>query len=72
MFIVDIIDISAESGFPGQIRQVKLLGGLLMIDDDATDWKVVAINVNDERANRYNGTIILLANILFLYSTIII
>ncbi|KAI9276897.1 hypothetical protein BDA99DRAFT_474783 [Phascolomyces articulosus] len=51
---LDIIDISAESGFPGQVRQVKLLGGLLMVDDDTTDWKIVAIDVNDERASRYN------------------
>ncbi|KAG2226528.1 hypothetical protein INT45_014272 [Circinella minor] len=36
---VAIIDISTESGFPGQVRQVKLLGGLLMIDDNTTDWK---------------------------------
>ncbi|KAI9493943.1 inorganic pyrophosphatase [Zychaea mexicana] len=51
---VDVIDIGMDSGYPGQVKQVKLLGGLLMIDDDFTDWKLIAIDINDERASRYN------------------
>ncbi|KAK5989445.1 Inorganic pyrophosphatase [Cladobotryum mycophilum] len=52
---MDIFDISAiDSGFVGQVRQVKLLGGLPMIDDNTTDWKVIAINVNDPLAKLVN------------------
>ncbi|KAI8139974.1 inorganic pyrophosphatase [Fennellomyces sp. T-0311] len=51
---VDIFEIGDASGYPGQVKQVKLLGGLLMIDDDLTDWKLFAIDINDKRALRYN------------------
>lgn len=49
---VDIFEIS--SGVPaktGEARAVKILGGLAMIDDDSTDWKVVAIDINDPLAD---------------------
>ncbi|KAL7793813.1 inorganic pyrophosphatase [Trichoderma ceciliae] len=45
---MDVIDISAiDPGYVGQVRTVKLLGGIPMIDDGTTDWKIVGINVND-------------------------
>ena len=35
--------------------QVKVLGVLAMIDDGETDWKVIAIDVKDPEASKYNG-----------------
>ncbi|KAI9494610.1 inorganic pyrophosphatase [Zychaea mexicana] len=51
---VDVLDIGQQVGYPGQVKQVKLLGGLLMIDDGETDWKLIAIDINDERAPHLN------------------
>ncbi|ORY95428.1 inorganic pyrophosphatase, partial [Syncephalastrum racemosum] len=51
---VDVVDISEIGGYPGEIKQVKLLGGLLMVDDGTTDWKLIALNVNDPHANQVN------------------
>ena len=39
----------------GEIRQVKVLGVLAMIDDGETDWKLLGIDVNDPRAETLNG-----------------
>lgn len=45
---MDIFDISSvEPGHVGEIRTVKILGGLAMIDDDKTDFKVIAVDVRD-------------------------
>lgn len=52
---VDIIEIGQEIGFPGQIKQVKFLGGLLMLDDNQTDWKLIALDINDKWAPHVNG-----------------
>ena len=37
--------------------QVKVLGILAMIDEGETDWKVIAIDVNDPLAKELNGNI---------------
>ena len=38
-----------------KVIQVKILGILGMIDDGETDWKVLAIDTNDDRAHTLNG-----------------
>lgn len=40
---------------PGQVIQVKVLGILAMIDEGETDWKVIAINVEDSDAKNLNS-----------------
>ena len=35
----------------GSVHQVKVLGCLAMIDEGETDWKIIAIDVNDPRAS---------------------
>ncbi|KFA66697.1 hypothetical protein S40285_05004 [Stachybotrys chlorohalonatus IBT 40285] len=48
---MDVFDItSIGEGYVGEIRQAKVLGGLPMIDDEATDWKVIVIDINDPLA----------------------
>lgn len=39
----------------GQVIQVKVLGILALIDEGETDWKVIAINVEDPDASSLNS-----------------
>lgn len=39
----------------GEVIKVKVLGVLAMIDEGETDWKVIAINVEDPEAKDLNG-----------------
>jgi inorganic pyrophosphatase len=48
---MDVFDVtSIGEGYVGEIRQAKVLGGLAMIDDDSTDWKVIVIDIQDPLA----------------------
>jgi inorganic pyrophosphatase len=47
---MDIFDVSSLPGTIGSVRQAKILGGLAMIDDETTDWKVIVIDINDPLA----------------------
>ncbi|NXO43157.1 IPYR pyrophosphatase, partial [Locustella ochotensis] len=38
----------------GEVIKVKVLGTLALIDEGETDWKVIAINVEDPEADSYN------------------
>ncbi|GIZ38523.1 hypothetical protein CKM354_000193900 [Cercospora kikuchii] len=51
---VDAFDIGQDIGYVGQIKQVKILGGLAVIDGDETDWKILVIDVNDPLAPYVN------------------
>ena len=39
----------------GAVVQVKALGIMALIDEGETDWKVIAIDVNDPLASQLNG-----------------
>ena len=47
---MDLFDIGQDPGFVGQVKQVKILGGLSVVDDDETDWKMMGIDVLDPLA----------------------
>jgi len=51
---VDVCDISGIQHHSGAVVQVKVLGCYAMIDEGETDWKVIAIDVNDPHANQLN------------------
>jgi len=51
---LDVCEIGSEVGYRGQIKQVKVLGVIALIDEGETDWKVIVIDVNDERASQLN------------------
>ncbi len=51
---IDIVEIGQRSCDIGDIRQVKVLGALAMIDQGETDWKVIAIDITDPRAAAIN------------------
>lgn len=42
-------------GKRGEVKQVKVLGVLAMIDEGETDWKVIGIDNNDPMAKDMNG-----------------
>ena len=51
---LDVCEIGIRQIGTGQVRAVKVLGVLAMIDDDETDWKVVAIDAEDRWAPELN------------------
>uniref|UniRef100_A0A1I7TDD6 inorganic diphosphatase n=1 Tax=Caenorhabditis tropicalis TaxID=1561998 RepID=A0A1I7TDD6_9PELO len=51
---IDVIEIGSKVAGRGAVLQVKVLGTLALIDEGETDWKLVAIDVNDENADKLN------------------
>jgi len=49
---LDAIEIGAGVATRGEIKQVKILGVLAMIDEGETDWKIVCIDKNDSLAEK--------------------
>ncbi|CAO3671615.1 Inorganic pyrophosphatase [Rhizopus azygosporus] len=48
---IDVIEVGQSVATVGEIKQVKILGIIGLIDQDETDWKVVVIDHNDPLAN---------------------
>uniref|UniRef100_A0AAR2LUI1 inorganic diphosphatase n=1 Tax=Pygocentrus nattereri TaxID=42514 RepID=A0AAR2LUI1_PYGNA len=51
---IDVCEIGSKVCSRGDIIKVKVLGVLAMIDEGETDWKVIAINVDDPEAKDLN------------------
>ncbi|KAG5179119.1 inorganic pyrophosphatase [Tribonema minus] len=51
---LDVCEIGMRIVPTGDVRQVKVLGVLAMIDDGETDWKVIAIDADDRWAPELN------------------
>lgn len=51
---IDVVDIGFKVGQRGEIKKVKVLGIMALIDEGETDWKVIAIDVNDPDASKLN------------------
>ncbi|KAJ1925623.1 Inorganic pyrophosphatase [Tieghemiomyces parasiticus] len=49
---LDVIEIGEQISYRGQVKQVKVLGVMALIDEDETDWKIIAIDVNDPLASK--------------------
>lgn len=52
---IDVCEIGEEVGHVGQVKQVKVLGTVALIDEGETDWKVIAIDVKDPLADKLNS-----------------
>jgi len=52
---MDLFDIGQDPGYYGQVKQVKILEGLAVVDDDETDWKMMGIDVKDPLAALVNS-----------------
>lgn len=56
---IDVIEIGQAIAQPGQVKQVKVLGVMAMLDEGETDWKVLAIDINDPMAHQVNGMLLI-------------
>ncbi|XP_016316265.1 inorganic pyrophosphatase isoform X1 [Sinocyclocheilus anshuiensis] len=52
---IDVCEIGNKVCCRGDVIKVKVLGVLAMIDEGETDWKVIAINVDDPEAKDLNN-----------------
>ncbi|KAL5640198.1 hypothetical protein ACGC1H_007467 [Rhizoctonia solani] len=51
---LDVCEIGEQIGYTGQIKQVKVLGIMALLDEGETDWKVIVVDVNDPLAPKLN------------------
>lgn len=51
---IDICEIGQRVAKRGDVVQVKVLGVLALIDEGETDWKLIAIDINDPMASELN------------------
>lgn len=51
---IDVLEIGYRVAKRGEVLQVKLLGTIALIDEGETDWKLIAIDVNDPLAEQLN------------------
>lgn len=47
---IDVIELGTRQRPVGSITRVKIIGVIAMIDDDETDWKVLTIAMDDDKA----------------------
>ncbi|CDK27291.1 unnamed protein product [Kuraishia capsulata CBS 1993] len=52
---LDVCEIGEAVGYVGQVKQVKVLGVMALLDEGETDWKVIVIDVNDALAPKLNN-----------------
>lgn len=52
---LDVIEIGQRIMHTGQVKRVKVLGVLAMLDEGETDWKIVAIDTADPLAAKLNS-----------------
>uniref|UniRef100_K7F800 inorganic diphosphatase n=1 Tax=Pelodiscus sinensis TaxID=13735 RepID=K7F800_PELSI len=52
---VDVCEIGSKICSRGEVIKVKVLGTLALIDEGETDWKLIAINIEDSEAANYNN-----------------
>ncbi|XP_062964313.1 inorganic pyrophosphatase 2, mitochondrial isoform X1 [Cynocephalus volans] len=51
---IDVCEIGSKVFSRGEVIHVKILGILALIDQGETDWKLIAINVNDPEASKFH------------------
>ncbi|RWS24430.1 Inorganic pyrophosphatase-like protein, partial [Leptotrombidium deliense] len=51
---IDVCEIGSRVHKRGAVIQVKILGVFALVDDGETDWKLIAIDVNDPLASHMN------------------
>ena len=51
---LDVCEIGELVGYTGQVKQVKVLGVMALLDEEETDWKVIVIDINDPLAPKLN------------------
>ncbi|GIZ43224.1 hypothetical protein CKM354_000645800 [Cercospora kikuchii] len=51
---LDVCEIGELVAKPGEVKQVKVLGVMALLDEGETDWKIIVIDVNDPLAPKLN------------------
>lgn len=51
---LDVCEIGEAVAYTGQVKQVKVLGVMALLDEGETDWKIIAIDVKDPHASKVN------------------
>lgn len=51
---IDVLEIGESIAYTGEVKQVKILGVMALLDEGETDWKVIAIDVRDPLAAKMN------------------
>lgn len=51
---IDVLEIGYRVAKRGEVLQVKVLGTVALIDEGETDWKIIAIDINDPLASQMN------------------
>ncbi|RWA14608.1 hypothetical protein EKO27_g541 [Xylaria grammica] len=51
---LDVCEIGELVGYTGQVKQVKVLGVMALLDEEETDWKVIVVDINDPLAPKLN------------------
>ncbi|KAK2072739.1 hypothetical protein P8C59_007076 [Phyllachora maydis] len=51
---LDVCEIGESVGYTGQVKQVKVLGVMALLDEGETDWKVIVIDIKDNLASKIN------------------
>lgn len=51
---IDMIEMSGNACKRGQVKRVKVLGGLSLVDGGETDWKIVTIDLDSPLAKHYH------------------
>ncbi|KAG6337070.1 hypothetical protein ID866_2023 [Astraeus odoratus] len=51
---LDVCEIGEQVGYTGQVKQVKVLGIMALLDEGETDWKVIVVDVHDPLAPKLN------------------
>jgi len=51
---LDVCEIGEQLGYVGQVKQVKVLGIMALLDEGETDWKVIVVDINDPLAPKLN------------------
>jgi inorganic pyrophosphatase len=52
---IDVCEIGESVGYTGQVKQVKVLGAMALLDEGETDWKIIAVDINDPLADKLTG-----------------
>lgn len=52
---MDVLEIGSAKSYTGEIKQVKVLGALALIDEGEADWKIFVIDINDPLADKVDN-----------------
>lgn len=50
---IDVVEIGMRPMSVGMLATVRILGALALLDEEASDWKIIAIDVTDPLARKY-------------------